>query len=218
MFDQFILQQPDLSPAPGLLTEWGWNDDKTKVTMTVREGVTWHDGSPFTAEDVAWSLTRAADEATGNPIQFIWSTLANIKAEGNVVTADVARFEPTIFKWMYFLTGYVLPKAYYEKVGADGFEAAPIAPAPTWSTASSATPSSGSRPTRTTGAGKPDFETVTIKFVTDAASRVAEIESGNSHVTLEMPYEEYDRLKGGGNISGTDAPISEYRHDLHQRR
>ena len=41
VFDQFILQQPDLSPAPGLLTEWGWNDDKTQVWMTVREGVTW---------------------------------------------------------------------------------------------------------------------------------------------------------------------------------
>ena len=67
VFDQFILQQPDLKPAPGLLTEWGWNDDKTKVSMTVRDGVTWHDGSPFTAEDVAWSLTRAADEKTGNP-------------------------------------------------------------------------------------------------------------------------------------------------------
>ncbi len=80
VFDQFILQQPDLKPAPGLLTEWGWNDDKTKVSMTVREGVTWHDGSPFTAEDVAWSLTRAADAKTGNPIQFIWSTLGNITA------------------------------------------------------------------------------------------------------------------------------------------
>ncbi len=48
VFDQFILQQPDLKPAPGLLTEWGWNDDRTKVVMKVREGVTWHDGSPFT--------------------------------------------------------------------------------------------------------------------------------------------------------------------------
>ena len=47
--------------------------------------------------------------------------------------------------------------------------------------------------------GAPDFDTVTIKFVTDAAARVAEIESGSSHVTLEMPYEEYDRLKGKMN-------------------
>src|SRR6056297_1040890 len=49
VFDQFIYQDTDLSPKPGLLTDWGWNEDKTKVRMTVREGVTWHDGSPFTA-------------------------------------------------------------------------------------------------------------------------------------------------------------------------
>lgn len=209
VFDQFILQKPDLSPAPGLLTEWGWNDDKTKITMTVREGVTWHDGSPFTAEDVAWSLTRAADETTGNPIQFVWSTLANIKAEGNTVTADVARFEPTIFKWMYFLTGYVLPKAYYEKVGAEGFEAAPIGTGPYMVEKFERNAFVRLKANPNYWGDKPEFETVTIKFVTDAASRVAEIESGNSHVTLEMPYEEYDRLKGGNGIAGTDAPISD---------
>ena len=207
VFDQFILQQPDLKPAPGLLTDWGWNDDKTKVSMTVRDGVTWHDGSPFTAEDVAWSLTRAADEKTGNPIQFIWSTLANIKAEGNVVTADVARFEPTIFKWMYFLTGYVLPKAYYEKVGPEGFEAAPIGTGPYMVDKFERNAFVRLKANANYWGGKPDFDTVTIKFVTDAAARVAEVESGNSHVTLEVPYEEFDRLKA--TLTGTATPISD---------
>lgn len=209
VFDQFILQQPDLSPAPGLLTEWGWNEDKTKVSMTVRDGVTWHDGSPFTAEDVAWSLTRAADEKTGNPIQFIWSTLGNIKAEGNKVTADVVRFEPTIFKWMYFLTGYVLPKAYFEKVGAEGFEAAPIGTGPYMVEKFERNAFVRLKANANYWGTKPAFETVTIKFVTDAASRVAEVESGNAHVTLEMPYEEYDRLKGAAGMAGTEAPISD---------
>ena len=208
VFDQYILQQPDLKPAPGLLTEWGWNDDRTKVMMKVRDGVTWHDGSPFTAEDVAWSLTRAADEKTGNPIQFIWSTLANIKAEGNMVTADVARFEPTIFKWMYFLTGYVLPKAYYEKVGAEGFEAAPIGTGPYMVEKFERNAFVRLKANVSYWGGKPVFDTVTIKFVPDAAARVAEVESGNSHVTLEMPYEEYDRLKGGP-LKGISAPISD---------
>ena len=207
VFDQFILQQPDLKPAPGLITAWGWNDDRTKISLTVREGVTWHDGSPFTAEDVAWSLTRAADEKTGNPIQFIWSTLANIKAEGNMVTADVARFEPTIFKWMYFLTGYVLPKAYYEKVGAEGFEAAPIGTGPYMVDKFERGAFVRLKANAAYWGGAPSFETVTIKFVTDAAARVAEVESGNAHVTLEVPYEEYDRLKA--TLSGTAAPISD---------
>ncbi len=207
VFDQFILQQPDLKPAPGLLTDWGWNDDKTKITMTVRDGVTWHDGSPFTAEDVAWSLTRAADEKTGNPIQFVWSTLANVKAEGNTVTADVARFEPTIFKWMYFLTGYVLPKTYYEKVGAEGFEAAPIGTGPYMVEKFERNAFVRLKANANYWGGKPEFDTVTIKFVTDAAARVAEVESGNAHVTLEMPYEEYDRLKA--TLGGVATPISD---------
>ena len=207
VFDQYILQTPDLKPAPGLLTEWGWNEDKTKVSMTVREGVTWHDGSPFTAEDVAWSLTRAADEKTGNPIQFIWSTLTNITAEGNKVTADVARFEPTIFKWMYFLTGYVLPKAYFEKVGPEGFEAAPIGTGPYMVDKFERNAFVRLKANANYWGGKPEFETVTIKFVTDAAARVAEVESGNSHVTLEVPYEEYDRLKA--TLTGTVTPISD---------
>ena len=38
IFDQYIGQKPNLAFEPGLLTGWGWNDDKTKVWMDVREG------------------------------------------------------------------------------------------------------------------------------------------------------------------------------------
>ena len=207
VFDQYILQQPDLKPAPGLLTEWGWNDDKTQVWMTVREGVTWHDGSPFTAEDVAWSLARVANPETGSPIQFVWGTLANHRVEGNKVIADVTQFDPTIFKWMYFLTGYVLPKAYYEKVGAEGFEAAPIGTGPYMVEKFERNAFVRLKANENYWGGAPEFKTVTIKFVTDAAARVAEVESGNSHVTLEVPYEEYDRLKA--TMTGVAAPISD---------
>ena len=209
VFDQFILQKPDLSPAPGLLTDWGWNDDRTQVWMDVRQGVKWHDGSDFTAEDVAWSLARVANPDTGSPIQFVWGTLENHRVEGNRVIADVKQFDPTIFKWMYFLTGYVLPKAYYERVGAEGFEAAPIGTGPYMVDRYERNAFVRLKANPDYWGGKPEFETVTIKFVTDAASRVAEVESGNSHVTLEMPYEEYDRLKGRSGLAGTAAPISD---------
>jgi len=209
VFDRFIGQKPDLKPEPGILTEWGWNEDKTKIHMTVRDGVKWHDGSALTAEDVVWSLQRAADEKTGNPITFIWSTIGNLKAEGNKITGDVVRFDPTVFMWMYFLTGFVMPKAYYEKVGAEGFEKAPIGSGPYMVDKFEPNAFVRLKAFPDYWGGKAEFETVTIKFVTDPAARVAEVEGGNAHVTLEIPYEEYDRLKGGDKLVGTAEPISD---------
>ena len=209
LFDQFVAQGPDLSFQKGLLTGWGWSDDKKQIWMDVREGVTWHDGSPFTPEDVVWSLERAANEKTGNPIQFVWSTAGNYKIAGNRITGDVLRFEPTFFKWMAFLTGYILPKAYYEKVGAEGFEKKPVGTGPYMFDAYESNAFLRLKANPNYFGGKPAFETVVFKFVPDATSRVAEIESGSSDVTLEIPYEEFDRLKGKSGLAGVATPVSD---------
>ncbi|MDH6231902.1 peptide/nickel transport system substrate-binding protein [Mesorhizobium soli] len=209
VFDHFVDQGPDLAFKPGLLTEWGWNEDKTKVWMTVREGVTWHDGTPLTAEDIVWSLERAAKQETGNPIQFIWSTAGNYKIDGNKITGDVLRYEPTYFMWMAYLTGYVLPKAHYEKVGAEGFEKKPIGTGPYMVDAYEGNSFLRLKANPNYFGGKPPFETVVFKFVPDATSRVAEIESGSSDVTLDIPYEEFDRLKSVQGLAGIATPITD---------
>ena len=209
VFDQFIGQKPNLAFEPGVLTGWGWNDDKSKIWMDVRPGVTWHDGTPFTPEDIVWSLQRAGKKETGNPIQFVWAGIDNFKVDGNRITADMKQFDPTIFKWMAFLTGYVLPKAYYEKVGADGFEKKPIGTGPYMVDSYQGNAFLRLKANPKYWGGKPAFDTVVFKFVTDATSRVAEIESGSSDLTLEIPYEEYDRLKAKKGLAGVATPISD---------
>ncbi|MFW8595319.1 ABC transporter substrate-binding protein [Cribrihabitans neustonicus] len=209
VFDMFIHQNPDLSFDKGIITDYGWNEDKSQIWMEVREGVTWHNGDPLTPEDVVWSLERAGAPETGNPIQFIWGKVGNYTIDGNRVTADVKEYEPTIFKWMSFLTGYVLPKNYYEEMGAAGFEAKPIGTGPYMVEKFERNAFVRLKANDNYWGGAPEFKSVTIKFVTDAASRVAEVESGNAHVTLEMPYEEFDRLKGKAGIEGTAAPVSD---------
>ena len=56
------------SVEPGLATAWKVSDDGKSVTLTLREGVKFADGSPLTAQDVKWSLDRAR-----NPNNGIWN-------------------------------------------------------------------------------------------------------------------------------------------------
>ena len=208
ILDQYIGQAPNLSFQPGILTAWDWNDDKTKLWMDVRKDVKWYDGTPLTPEDIVWSLERAAKQDGGNPISFIWSTAGNYKIDGARITADVVRYEPTFFMWMAFLTGYVLPKVYYEKVGAEGFEKKPIGSGPYMVDEYQGNAFLRLKANPAYWGEKPAFETVIFKFIPDATTRVAEIESGSSDVTLEVPYEEFDRLKSIKGLSGAATPIS----------
>ena len=119
------------------------------------------------------------------------------------------QFDPTIFKWMAFLTAYVLPKDYFEKVGAEGFEKKPIGTGPYMVDAYQGNAFLRLKANPKYWGGKPAFETVVFKFVTDATSRVAELESGSSDLTLEIPYEEFDRLKSKPGLVGIATPISD---------
>ena len=209
VFDMFIHQSPDLAPAPGLITNWDWNDDKTGFWVEVREGVKWHNGDDFGPEDVAYTWQRSGNPENGSPLAQTWGNIQDIQIEGNRITAKMMQFDPMMFKWMYFLTGYCLPKKYLEKVGAEGFEAAPIGTGPYMVEKFERNAFVRLKANPNYWGGEPAFKSVTIKFVTDAASRVAEIESGNAHVSVEMPYEEFDRLKGSKGISGTHLPVSD---------
>ena len=57
--------------SPGLAVEWESNDDATAWTFKLREGVTFHDGSPFNAEAVRTSLQRTIDLGLGAAFIFL---------------------------------------------------------------------------------------------------------------------------------------------------
>ena len=59
IFEALVLQDARQRLLPGLATSWRAVDDTT-WEFSLRPGVTWHDGAAFTAEDVAFTITRAA--------------------------------------------------------------------------------------------------------------------------------------------------------------
>ncbi|NKX45689.1 ABC transporter substrate-binding protein [Roseicyclus persicicus] len=57
--DKLVDITPDLEIVPQLATGWEWSEDGLILTMTLREGVVFHDGTPFNAEAVAANIDRS---------------------------------------------------------------------------------------------------------------------------------------------------------------
>jgi peptide/nickel transport system substrate-binding protein len=61
VFDSPLRYSPDLKLSPRQITDWKWADDKaTRLEMTLRDDVLFHDGSKMTMEDVKFSLSDRA--------------------------------------------------------------------------------------------------------------------------------------------------------------
>ncbi|SFD46193.1 ABC transporter substrate-binding protein [Streptomyces aidingensis] len=62
----YFNQARDQEPVPRLGTEFSWNDTGTELSITVREGVQWSDGEPFTAHDVVFTLEMITEHPAMN--------------------------------------------------------------------------------------------------------------------------------------------------------
>ena len=52
----------DFATIPGLAESWEGSDDGLTYTYTLREGLTWSDGEPLTADDIAWTINTSRDQ------------------------------------------------------------------------------------------------------------------------------------------------------------
>ena len=89
MFDQAKPHESVDTIVPDLAESWSWDDTNTKLTFKLRQGVTWHDGKPFTAKDVqcTWRMLIGKSEGPTdfrkNPRQVWYSKLQDVTTNGD---------------------------------------------------------------------------------------------------------------------------------------
>ena len=99
MYDQQKSVNSLDSIVPDLATKWTWNDDKSKLTFTLREGVKWHDGKPFSAKDVkcTWDLLQGKGKAKlrKNPRKAWYKNLEKVTVDSPTqATFHLKRAQP----------------------------------------------------------------------------------------------------------------------------
>ena len=83
VYDYLIDIDPQSNVIPRLATEWSASDGGLTYTFELAEGVTWHDGSDFSAEDVVWTFERLRT-TEGTPTADLYANIESIEATGDL--------------------------------------------------------------------------------------------------------------------------------------
>lgn len=132
IFDGLLTYDFDFRPKPQLATAWEVSPDGRTIRFTLRPGVTWHDGHPFTSADVAFSVTEIWRKyhARGR------STFANVTSvetpDPLQVVLDLSQPAPFILNALVATESQVLPRHLYEgtDILANPHNIAPIGTGP----------------------------------------------------------------------------------------
>jgi peptide/nickel transport system substrate-binding protein len=197
-WDALVYRDPDtLQIKPLLATQWKIVDSTT-MEFTLREGVKFHDGSPFTAEDVVYTLNLVADPGSkvSTPANYNWID----KAEAtSALSVRVRLKRPTPAALEYFaLVLPIYPKAYRERVGAEGYAKAPVGAGPYKITKIEAGVFIDFERFEGYWAGspkgKPAIGKLSVRFVPDAATEMTELIASRADWIWNLNPDQFDNL------------------------
>ncbi|TMV08365.1 ABC transporter substrate-binding protein [Arenibacterium halophilum] len=190
-----------------LATSWEWIDDTT-LEFKLREGVVFHDGSPFTADDVVGTVEFIANPDSGVVTQRFVSWLAGAeKIDDLTVRLNLAEVFPSALE---YLSGpiSIYPSDYYAEVGPDGMGLKPIGTGPY--RVESVKPGESYLLKKNEDyfdgpKGSPDIGTIDIRTIPDVNTQIAELFTGNINVAWRLPSDLAQKLDGTPGVMVTSA-------------
>ncbi len=129
--DGLVARDAEMRYVPQLAESWEVEED-TRWVFTLREGVTFHDGSPFTADDVKFTIDRITGAIPGlqpSPRKDLLGPVSGVEVIDEHTVAIITEGPyPILHKKLVFQE--ICPKRYFEEVGPDEFAKRPIGTGP----------------------------------------------------------------------------------------
>jgi peptide/nickel transport system substrate-binding protein len=124
MHDALVKTMPGKAMAPSLAESWTVSADQKTYDFKLRPNLKFHNGDPFTAEDVRFSFQRAKG------YKILKDKVRDVEVAGPL-RVRIHLKEPwpdfmTFYGTMVAGAGWIVPKKYVEQVGDDGFKKHPV--------------------------------------------------------------------------------------------
>jgi peptide/nickel transport system substrate-binding protein len=191
VYDYLVDVDADNEIQPGLARSWMVSDDGLTYTFQLAEDVSFHDGSPFTAQDVVWTFDRLRDPGLELPTSDLYANIESIEATGELEVTFTLR-QPNPF-FLYDLSdnhalvlkeGTTDPAATFNGTGPFQVEEY----------------LAGTRMTLSANQnyfidGKPGVEQLEIIFFADQVAAVAALRGGQVDLVMRMPTPLFQSLE-----------------------
>lgn len=203
VFDNILTRDNDGTIVGQIATSWNQTSDST-LELTIRQGVTFHDGEALEPSDVVYSVKRITNKDFGSPQLGQFNKIVDASAAGNVVTLTTDGPYPALLAQLVKLS--IVPEHVVEAVGDDAFNAAPVGSGAyafaEWDRGVSVTLARND----SYWGDKGPFEKAIFRAVPDAATRVADLQAGTADLVVSIDSDAAAQMASNDAIKVLSAP------------
>ena len=215
LYDTLLLPTDDgKGVQPGLASDYKVAADGASVSLTLRDGIKFSDGSPITPADVVWSLKRASKKDNGI-WGFMIESIDDVTASGDKgVTIKLKHPDPAILAALTVFNTAILPQKQFEASAgatdadkAKAFAEHPIGSGPfvlkSWARGSSMKLVRNEYYWAKGEDGKalPYLDGINFELIPDDATRILKLNSGELDGGEFIPYSRVGELKQAGKLN-----------------
>ncbi len=186
-----------------LASSWSWVDDTT-LEFKLREGITFHNGEEFDADDVVYTVNYVVnpDNHVVVPGNVNWMKGAE-KVDKYTVRITTKGPFPAALEYLSGLVA-IYPNEYYAKVGPSGMALKPVGTGPY--TVESVEPGKRFVLKKFDGyhggpKGQPEIGTIDIRTIPDVNTQLAELFSGGIDMIWGVPTDQAEQLSAMGEFT-----------------
>lgn len=207
VFDTLVEPDANLEMRPALAESWEVSPDQRVWTFHLRRGVTFHDGSPFTADDVVYSYRRIIDEELANVDKF--SAVTDVTAlDPATVRITVKQPTPNLLTNLGGFKGMAIVSR--ANVESGQIATHPIGTGPFSFAAATSGDSITLKANPTYWGGAPKVSGVTFRFISEPSTALSALQAGEVDWTDSIPPQRVSQLRDDESLRLTVTPSNDY--------
>ncbi|BBZ59899.1 ABC transporter substrate-binding protein [Mycolicibacterium monacense] len=207
VFDTLVEPDAALEMRPALAESWEVSPDQRVWTFHLRRGVTFHDGSPFTADDVVYSYRRIIDEELTNVDKF--SAVTDVTAvDPATVRITVDKPTPNLLTNLGGFKGMAIVSR--ANVESGRIATHPVGTGPFSFAGATSGDSITLRANPSFWGGPPRISGVTFRFISEPSTALSALQAGEIDWTDSVPPQRVSQLRDDESLRLAVTPSNDY--------